>query len=75
MCSRWTSASVYVKGRILDSAFTLTWDHAHDKLLEAIKAATITGIRVGSPRWYNIELIRLLTTWYRCPPGRICRAG
>jgi len=36
---------VHVKGRILDSAFTLTWDHTYDKLLEAVKAATDTGIR------------------------------
>ena len=38
---------IHVKERILDSAFTLTWDHAHDKLVESIKAVTITGIRVG----------------------------
>ncbi|GLB35807.1 putative cotranslationally removes the N-terminal methionine from nascent proteins [Lyophyllum shimeji] len=36
---------VHVKGRIADSAFTLTFDHAYDKLLEAVKAATDTGIR------------------------------
>ncbi len=37
---------VHVKGRILDSAFTLTFDHTYDKLLEAVKAATDTGVRV-----------------------------
>jgi len=36
---------VHVKGRIADSAFTMTWDHTYDKLLEAVKAATDTGIR------------------------------
>ncbi|KAH9929678.1 peptidase M24, structural domain-containing protein [Fomitopsis serialis] len=36
---------VHVKGRILDSAFTMTFDHTYDKLLEAVKAATDTGIR------------------------------
>ncbi|KAG6919026.1 hypothetical protein DXG01_009736 [Tephrocybe rancida] len=36
---------VHVKGRIADSAFTLTFDHTYDKLLEAVKAATDTGIR------------------------------
>jgi len=36
---------VHVKGRILDSAFTLTWEHTYDKLLEAVKDATNTGIR------------------------------
>jgi len=36
---------VHVKGRILDSAFTLAFDHKYDKLVEAVKAATNTGIR------------------------------
>ncbi|OCH96201.1 peptidase M24A methionine aminopeptidase, partial [Obba rivulosa] len=36
---------VHVKGRILDSAFTMAFDHTYDKLLEAVKAATDTGIR------------------------------
>ncbi|TFK77462.1 peptidase M24A, methionine aminopeptidase [Pluteus cervinus] len=36
---------VHVKGRILDSAFTLTFDHTYDKLVEAVKAATNTGVR------------------------------
>ncbi|RDB28836.1 Methionine aminopeptidase 2, partial [Hypsizygus marmoreus] len=36
---------VHVKGRIADSAFTMTFDHKYDKLLEAVKAATDTGIR------------------------------
>ncbi|KAL0951650.1 hypothetical protein HGRIS_008330 [Hohenbuehelia grisea] len=36
---------VQVKGRILDSAFTLTWEPTYDKLLEAVKAATDTGVR------------------------------
>ena len=38
---------VHVKGRIVDSAFTLAFDHTYDKLLEAVKAATNTGIRVS----------------------------
>lgn len=37
---------VHVKGRIVDSAFTLTFEHTYDTLLEAVKAATDTGIRV-----------------------------
>ena len=37
---------VHVHGRIVDSAFTLTFDHTYDKLLEAVQAATNTGIRV-----------------------------
>lgn len=36
---------VHVKGRICDSAFTLTFDPAYEKLLEAVKAATDTGVR------------------------------
>ena len=39
---------VHVKGRILDSAFTMTWEPTYDKLLEAVKAATDTGVRVSS---------------------------
>lgn len=37
---------VHVRGRIVDSAFTMSWDPTYDKLLEAVKAATNTGIRV-----------------------------
>lgn len=37
---------VHVNGRIVDSAFTLTFDHTYDKLVEAAKAATETGVRV-----------------------------
>ena len=40
---------VHVNGRILDSAFTLSFDHTYDKLIEAVKAATDTGVRVSSP--------------------------
>ncbi|KAI0783325.1 peptidase M24A methionine aminopeptidase [Abortiporus biennis] len=36
---------VQVKGRICDSAFTLNFEPTYDKLLEAVKAATNTGIR------------------------------
>ncbi|KAI0931482.1 hypothetical protein AcW1_001124 [Taiwanofungus camphoratus] len=36
---------VHVKGRIVDSAFTLNFEPTYDKLLEAVKAATNTGIR------------------------------
>ncbi|THV01412.1 peptidase M24A, methionine aminopeptidase [Dendrothele bispora CBS 962.96] len=36
---------VQVKGRICDSAFTLTFDHTYDTLLEAVQAATNTGVR------------------------------
>lgn len=38
---------VHVKGRILDSAFTLNWEPTYDKLIEAVRAATNTGVRVS----------------------------
>ena len=37
---------VHVRGRILDSAFTMTFESTYDELLEAVKAATNTGIKV-----------------------------
>lgn len=36
---------VHVNGRILDSAFTMTFDPVYDNLLAAVKDATNTGIR------------------------------
>ncbi|KIY52366.1 hypothetical protein FISHEDRAFT_56096 [Fistulina hepatica ATCC 64428] len=33
------------RGRIVDSAFTMAFDHTYDKLLEAVRAATDTGIQ------------------------------
>ncbi|KTW27037.1 methionine aminopeptidase, type II [Pneumocystis carinii B80] len=36
---------VHVNGRIIDSAFTMTFDHKYDKLLEAVKESTNTGVR------------------------------
>jgi methionyl aminopeptidase len=36
---------VHVKGRIVDSAFTLTWEPTWNRLLDAVKDATDTGIR------------------------------
>ncbi|KAI9512893.1 methionine aminopeptidase 2-like protein [Russula earlei] len=36
---------VHVRGRILDSALTLTFEPTYDKLLEAVKAATNTGVQ------------------------------
>jgi len=38
---------VHVKGRIVDSAFTLCFDPTYDTLLEAVEAATNSGIRVS----------------------------
>ncbi|KAJ8519058.1 hypothetical protein ONZ45_g3963 [Pleurotus djamor] len=36
---------VHVKGRIVDSAFTMNWEPTYDKLLEAVRASTNTGIK------------------------------
>ncbi len=38
-----------LNGRIVDSAFTMTFDPVYDPLLEAVKDATNTGIRVSLP--------------------------
>lgn len=58
---------VHVKGRILDSAFTLSFDPTYDKLLEAVRAATDTGIRVRSLYGFSIVSanleIWLLGSW------------
>ena len=40
---------VHVRGRILDSAFTLNFEPTYDRLLEAVKAATDSGIQVFTP--------------------------
>lgn len=39
---------VHVNGRIVDSAFTLTFDPVYDNLLAAVKDATNTGVKVQS---------------------------
>lgn len=36
---------VQVNGRIVDSAFTMSMDHKYDRLLEAVRDATNTGVR------------------------------
>jgi methionine aminopeptidase len=38
---------VHVNGRIVDSAFTMTWEPTYDRLLEAVKDATNAGVRVS----------------------------
>lgn len=43
---------VHVKGKICDSAFTLNFEPTYDRLLEAVKAATDTGVRVS---WLDIR--------------------
>lgn len=50
---------VHVNGRIVDSAFTMSFEPTWDKLLEAVKDATNTGIRVSV--WHITYVISLLT--------------
>lgn len=40
---------VHINGRIVDSAFTLTFDPVYDNLLAAVKDATNTGVKVRIP--------------------------
>jgi methionyl aminopeptidase len=40
---------VQVNGRIVDSAFTIAFDHTYDNLLLSVKEATNAGIAVCSP--------------------------
>ncbi len=35
-----------INGRIIDTAFTVAFDPKYDKLLQAVKDATNTGVRV-----------------------------
>ncbi len=37
---------VHVKGRIVDSAFTINFEPTWDRLLDAVRDATNTGVRV-----------------------------
>lgn len=41
---------VHINGWIVDSAFTVAFDHTYDNLLAAVKDATNTGIKVTSSR-------------------------
>lgn len=38
---------VHVNGRIIDSAFTMSFDPKYDKLLEAVREATNTGVKMA----------------------------
>ena len=61
---------VQVKGRIVDSAFTMTFEPTYDKLLEAVKAATNTGIRVCSLIYVGVlHLTGFPGSGHRCAVG------
>ena len=38
---------VHVKGYLIDSAFTVAFNPRYQKLLEAVKDATLTGVRMA----------------------------
>mgnify|MGYP000467521732 CR=1 FL=1 len=38
-----------IQGRIIDCAFTVAFNPMYDKLLESVKAATNTGLKVRTP--------------------------
>ena len=48
---------VHVNGRIVDSAFTVTFNPVYDNLLTAVRAATNTGLKVPS---FSHSLLTLL---------------
>ena len=56
----------HIKGRIIDCAFTLAFNPKYDKLLEAVKDATNTGIRVSYFK-LEIEIFFLLYCIFRKP--------
>lgn len=47
----------HINGRIVDSAFTMTFDPVYDPLLEAVKDATNTGIRVRQSPSFKLSRI------------------
>jgi methionyl aminopeptidase len=48
---------VHVNGRIVDSAFTVAFNHTYDNLLTSVKEATNTGIKVGSVYLVYLEFL------------------
>ena len=46
---------VHINGWIVDSAFTMAFDHTYDNLLAAVKDATNSGIKVTSSRYDVID--------------------
>lgn len=56
---------VHVNGRIVDSAFTMAFHHAHDNLLASVRDATNTGVKVRQQPSLEIETT-LLTTLLAC---------
>ena len=47
---------MHVNGRIIDCAWTVAFDNKYDKLLEAVRAATNTGIKEAGNIFENINI-------------------
>jgi methionyl aminopeptidase len=60
---------VQVNGRIVDSAFTLSFEPTYDALLAAVKDATNTGVRVclHDLLYAQLYLISFIGSRHRCP--------
>jgi methionyl aminopeptidase len=56
---------VHVKGRIVDSAFTLNFEPTYDSLLEAVKDATNAGIRVTTFTCHSRSCLIRVCLWHR----------
>lgn len=56
---------VHVNGRIVDSAFTLTFEPTYDELLKAVKDATDTGIRVSETFFPSILAWDADVDWFK----------
>jgi methionyl aminopeptidase len=65
----------HINGRIVDSAFTMTFNPVYDNLLAAVKDATNTGIRVSQNVRTNLETPNSwpVGSWYRRPSRRYRR--
>ena len=52
----------HINGRIVDSAFTMTFNPVYDNLLAAVKDATNTGIRVSRrfPCQYEVAILKVM---------------
>ncbi len=52
----------HINGRIVDSAFTMTFNPVYDNLLAAVKDATNTGVRVSSrfPCQYEVTILKVV---------------
>ena len=64
---------VHINGRILDSAFTMSFDPVYDNLLAAAKDATNTGVRVS--RWESAFHDKLLMIYRRQGSMYACRTS